>query len=174
MAWFESVSLAANLSGLTTVDHCDPSGTDIRTPWPTFTPGNNSPDAIKVVLHRSSDNNNPLGLFFARVLGHNTAGVSAAAIATGPSEGQGPQFRFLLDDEMFDTDVPSIEDLADSLQVDPEDLLSDGDGDGFIDIPGGSTLELPTGQVGDEGIFDRSRYENDFPFKKNSIASIEH
>lgn len=64
------------------------------------------------------------------------------------------QFRFLLDDELIDSDVPTIEALAQKLGVPSDQLISDMDGDGFIDIPPGSVLELPTGQVGDEGLFD--------------------
>ena len=133
----------------------------------TFTEGGSSPNAMKVVLRRASNNGNPIPLFFAPILGQEFADVSATAIAYVPS-GDGPQFRFLLDDEMFDSDVPEIEDLADSLGVGSDDLISDGDGDGFIDIPGGSILELPTGQVGDEGMFDRTSYESAFPFTPDS------
>jgi hypothetical protein len=75
-----------------------------------------------------------------------------------------PSFRFLIDDEMFDTDEPAIEQLAGRLGKTPDSLLRDGNGDGFIDIPGDTTLELPTGQVGDEGIFDTQSYPGAFPF----------
>ncbi len=56
---------------------------------------------------------------------------------------------------MFDSDVPAIEELGRELNMDPDsELLWDNDGDGFIDMPAGVVLELPTGQIGDEGLFE--------------------
>jgi len=135
-----------------------------------FTRGNNSPDAIKVVLHRSSDNGNPLGLFFARVLGgSDSADVSATAIAV--AQGGDNQFRFLLDEDFIKKDISAIEDLAAQEGVDPEDLVSDNDGDWFIDLPPGVEIELPTGQVGDPGLFDANNPA--FPFGKPGKPTIE-
>ena len=60
--------------------------------------------------------------------------------------------------------------------VDPEDLISDGDGDWFIDLPPGATLELPTGQVGDEGLLDIMVNEGGplpkFPYSDSSSPSL--
>ncbi len=69
---------------------------------------------------------------------------------------------------MFDTDVPVIEDLADSLGLTSDELLSDGDGDEFIDFPPG-VIELPTGQVADEALF---AIGPDFPFTPTSVPSL--
>ena len=82
---------------------------------------------------------------------------------------------------MFDKDMPAIEDLADSLNRDPEELVTArgfNEGkeygspdwtweDNFLDIPAGSQLTLPTGQGtnydnNDAGLFDISHQE--FPF----------
>jgi len=134
----------------------------------TFNENNVAPTVIRVVVRRADTNDNPLPLFFAPIIGQDTANISATAIAAIPKSTGGPQFRFLLDDEMFDTDISDIEDLADRLNVSTDDLLSDNDDDGFLDIPAGERLELPTGQEGDEGMFDISTFENAFPFTKDS------
>ena len=95
-----------------------------------------------------------------------TADIEAEAIAYAPNSP-----TFLIDDEVLDTDVPSIEALAASLGVTPEQLLSDGDGDWFIDLPPGETIELPTGQVGDTGLFDRGHPE--FPFGEAGKPTVK-
>ncbi len=91
---------------------------------------------------------------FLGILGFNTLPLSAQAIAINPTTVEST--RFLVDGDMIDSDVPAIEALAADLGIDPEDLISDLDGDWFIDIPPGSVLELPTGQVGDGALFDIS------------------
>jgi Flp pilus assembly protein TadG len=133
----------------------------------TYTVDSDSPNAVRVVIRRSEDNDNPLPLFFAPLIGHQFADVTAEAITIIPDSGD-PQFRFLIDDEMIDSDVGAIEDLADILGMSSDDLISDGNSDGFIDLPAGITLELPTGQVGDEALFDRTSYEEAFPFTSDS------
>jgi len=100
--------------------------------------------------------------FFARVLGRDWVDVSARATATGVNGGGS---RFIIDEEVFDSDIPVIEDLADQLGVPPDELISDMDGDWFIDLPAGVILELPTGQVGDEGLFDMTHPS--FPFQED-------
>ncbi len=117
---------------------------------------------------------------FLGILGLNSLRVSARAIALSPNS-PGPSTRFLVDgDDMIDSDIPVIEDLAAQLGILPEVLISDVDGDGFIDLyqhlldlpPDEEerfVLELPTGQVGDAGLFDISRHE--FPFSASSSPS---
>lgn len=132
----------------------------------TFTPagGGVMPNAIQVTCRRLGSRGNALPLFIAPVLGQNTADVSATAIAVAKSTSSaGGTFRFLVDDEMFDTDEPGIQDLADAEGMTEDELLHDGDSDGFIDMPPGAIMELPTGQVGDEALFDMQSY-NMFPF----------
>jgi Flp pilus assembly protein TadG len=90
-----------------------------------FTASNNLPNAVQITTRRSQLNGNALPLFFAPVIGHSVADVSATAIAAIPSAAD--PAPFLIDADLLDTDVPSIEDLADLLGVDPEVLLSDGD-----------------------------------------------
>ncbi|MDZ4738033.1 MAG: TadG family pilus assembly protein, partial [Rhodospirillaceae bacterium] len=48
----------------------------------TFTAGGSTPDSVEVVIHMDADNNNPLQLFFASILGSNESGVAASAVAT--------------------------------------------------------------------------------------------
>ena len=131
-----------------------------------FTAGSQSPNAVRVTLRRDSSSGNAVELYFARVLGRERQNLEAQAIAFCPNDGTA--FQLLVDDEMIDSDEEDIEDLANSMGVDPDDLIYDNDDDGFIDLPPGTTLELPTGQVGDEALFDISSYGNAFPFQASS------
>ncbi len=88
-------------------------------------------------------------------------------MGTAPREGIGTQF--LIDDDMFDKDVPVIEDLAERMGVTTEELLGDNDGDWFIDLPPGVVLELPTGQVGDTAMFETTHPA--FPFRTDKLPS---
>lgn len=133
-----------------------------------FTPNGNPANAVHVIVRRSAGNNNPVGTWFARVLGINEAGVEAEAIATRTGGGGS---RFLIDDEMIDSDEPVIEALADKYGMEPEEIISDNDGDWFIDLPAGEVLELPTGQVGDPALFDFT--DPVFPFTLTSDPSFE-
>jgi hypothetical protein len=151
----------------------------------TFYPDSQPVNAVEVYVRRREERGNAVPLIFARVLGWNRMDVSAHAIATGSSE-DGVRSRFILDEEMFDSDVPEIENIAiplkDAGEIDNiEDVISDLDGDWIIDLhkyvtpccsfgeP--TTLELPTGQVGDEGIFDMANA--DFPFADDAISCSE-
>ncbi len=119
------------------------------------------------------------GIFFGSLLGKSMVDISASAVAWRPAAGIGT--RFLIDDEMIDKDVPSIEALADSIGRDPEELVTPrgfnegkqfGDADwqwedNFLDLPAGATISLPTGQGtdyenNDTGMFDIDHPE--FPF----------
>ena len=115
----------------------------------TYTAGALPFNALRVTARRAQANGNPVSLFFSKIWGIDESNVTATAIAVKPSVGE---VRFLIDDEVFDTDEPAIEDLADRLGTTTDDLLSDANFDGFIDIPAGEVLILPTGQVGDEGL----------------------
>lgn len=123
-----------------------------------FDPGGLPTNAVRVVARRTSERNNSVALFFAKALGITATNVSAWATATaggGNAGGEIEDNQFIIDAEMIDTDIPSIEDLARSLGKTTEELINDGpDADWFIDLPPGSVLDVPTGQVGDEGIFD--------------------
>ena len=141
--------------------------TETRTFFPNVSPRN----AVQVTARRSAVNANPVELWFAPVLGIDEADVEAIAIAFRSG---GTHTRFLIDDEMFDTDIPVIEQLAASLGVSSADLLADSDGDWFIDLydlAGPVVLELPTGQVGDEALFDIDHPQ--FAFSTNSNPSFE-
>ncbi len=101
------------------------------------------------------------------ILGFITLPVSAQAIAVGTKSL--PATRFTIDGEMIAPGIPVIEDLAAELGILPEDLISDLDGDWFIDLPPGQVLELPTGQVGDPAFFDISHPA--YPFSGLSGSS---
>ena len=124
-------------------------------------------NAVRVTVRRAEENGNPVSLMFAAIFGWTTTNVSARATAmSGSVPGR---VRFLIDDEVLDTDLPAIQQLAADEGVSPDDLLRDNDGDGFIDIPGGKVLELPTGQTGDEGLF---AIESNFEFTPISSPSL--
>ena len=128
-------------------------------------------NAVRVTAQLSAANGNRLALFFGPVLGMSSSDVVASAVAMRPSGGIGT--RFLIDEDMFDKDTPAIEDLANALSRDAEELVTArgfnagrdyGDSDwtwcdNFVDIPAGSTLILPTGQGtsydnNDAGLFE--------------------
>ncbi len=134
-----------------------------------FTPFGLPSNAVYIRLERSAARANPAPTFFAKVFGIYEVDIDAIAIAT--SIGGGAGSRFIIDDEMIDSDIPVIENLADLLGIPSDELISDMDGDWFIDLPPGEVLELPTGQVGDEGMFDIAHPE--FPFSTSSEPSFE-
>jgi len=134
----------------------------------TFSAGANPVNSVRVALERSPGRGNALPLSFARLLGRHAASARAVAIAYSAS---GPGTRFLIDEEVIDSDVPSIEELADRLGRPPDEIIRDNDGDWFIDLPPGEVLTLPTGQVGDEGLFDVSHAA--FPFGDSTSPSYE-
>jgi Flp pilus assembly protein TadG len=129
-------------------------------------------NAVRVVARR--EKGSPRGAvptFFAGVIGISSAGLRAESIAyiPNPSVSQsssGNGTRFLIDDELLDTDEPSVVALANSLKTTPEYLLSarneksSNPKDWFLNLPPGSKLDLPTGQVGDEGLLDISANNN--------------
>jgi hypothetical protein len=134
-----------------------------------FTPDEEPPNAVHVVVRRSAVNDNPVGTWFARVIGIDEADVEAEAVAARSASDGGS--RFMIDQEMIDTDEPAIEALAEKYGKTPEEIISDNDGDWFIDIPAGEVLELPTGQVGDPALFDFNHPV--FPFTITSDPSFE-
>ncbi len=143
----------------------------------TFTPAGGSicVNAVQVITRRSQANGNPAELFLARILGFYDTDVSAQSVATFGGACGGGATRFLIDDEMIDSDVPVIEDVAAQAGLPPDQLISDNDGDWFIDLfqhmpLGDKTIELPTGQVGDEGLFDIDHPA--WPFSDTSTPSF--
>ena len=145
----------------------------------TFTPagGGLCINAVEVITRRSEANGNPVGLFFARILRIYETDISARAVTTfGAACGAGGgATRFLIDDEMIDSDIPVIEDVAAQAGLPPEEIISDNNDDWFIDLfqhmpLGDKTIELPTGQVGDEALFDIDHPA--WPFSDTSTPSF--
>ena len=134
----------------------------------TFTPEGSPSNAVKITVRRSTANGNPVLLFLGGLIGWNEIDLAAEAI-TYRAANNNFGTRYLIDDEMIDEDVPSIQDLAASMGKTSEELLSDMNGDWFIDLPAGAVLEVPTGQVGDEGMFDLTH--SDYPFSDESVPS---
>ena len=139
--------------------------TDTRT----FTPAGNPSNAVKVTTRRSEANGNPAQFLLGGLIGQNEIDLAAVAIsyrAANNSNGT----RFIIDNEMIDKDVPSIEALAASMGgIDPQVFMDDLNGDWFIDLPPGAEIEVPTGQVGDEGMFDI--VHADYPFSEGGDPS---
>ena len=140
-------------------------------------------NAVRVTAQLSDARGNALTHFFGGFVGVSDSDVIATAIAMRetPTPQGGTGTRFLIDDEMIDKDVPAIEDLADDLNRDVEELVTPrgfnagkqyGAGnwtweDNFLDLPAGAQLSLPTGQGtdydnNDAGMFDIEHPE--FPF----------
>jgi Flp pilus assembly protein TadG len=137
----------------------------------TFTAGGTPLNSVRVIAHRSG-----VPLFFAGILGQDTANIQVESIATAAPPTGGASSRFLIDDEMIDSDVPSIEALANRLKIDKDKLISDQNGDWFIDLPANEELWVPTGQLGDEGLFDMSANDGtsrpQFPFGTDTHPSF--
>lgn len=136
----------------------------------TFTPTDlTEADSVRVSIQRPDST-----LHFGALLGKSSTSVSASAVAT-KSVGVGG--RFLIDDEMIDTDVPAIQNLASSTGKTSTQLLTPrgfNQGkqygasnwtwtDNFLDLPSGATLNLPTGQGTDYNNNDAGLFDIDHP-----------
>lgn len=138
-----------------------------------FVPGGMPTNAVRVVARRTAARNNPALLFFARILGFRWADVAAWSTATsGGAAGTETLTRFIVDEELFkDPAKKTLEDLAASMGKSFDWIIRDNNGDWFIDIPPGTKLKVPTGQTGDEGLFDITH--ESFPFQEGDDPSFE-
>lgn len=132
----------------------------------TFTPvsGAADADAVEVIAGREVSH------FFAWALNIHRSGTRTRAVAWSGG-GSNTYSRFLIDQELIDSDIPVIEELAERYGVESDWIIEDNDGDWFIDLPPGEILELPTGQVGDEGLFEI--WHRSFEFSQHSNPSFE-
>jgi Flp pilus assembly protein TadG len=135
----------------------------------TFIPGATPRNAVHVVTARTEETGNPVGLFFSPFFGKNRTSITASATAMATVGGPGVSTRFLLDNEVFDNGHTPITNYGRANGMTADEMLRDGDGDDFIDFPPG-VIELPTGQVGDAGLFE---IEAGFPFTSTSDPSLE-
>lgn len=145
----------------------------------TFAPNLTPYNAVRVTVRQTQATGNPVRYFFAPVIGHTRTDVTASAVAvTTPGIGG----RFLLDDEMFDTDEPWVEPLKAKYPSTPvENFLTDQNKDFFIDLfnylpAGNKQVVVRTGQVGDEGMFDITANQGtgrpQFPFGPTTNPSF--
>ena len=134
----------------------------------TFSTGGPVINAVRTVTRRTSQNGIPVGLFFAGLFGLSHTDISATATAFMPTLPLEFLVPLLLDEDIINPNVPVLEDLADQMGISSDELISDLDGDDYIDLPPG-IYELPTGQVGDEGLF---AIGEDFPFSGTSNPSL--
>lgn len=130
------------------------------------------PNAVRVTCRRTQANNNPVSLFIAPFFGTDFADIVCSSIASLPYDPKKASFQFLIDEEMIDKDIDSIEEFAEDNGVDGDEYVYDWNGDGFLDFPGGTKLWLPTGQVGDEGLFDIQSYAGQFPFRSDTVYTV--
>jgi hypothetical protein len=121
------------------------------------------------VTSRSQATGNPVGLFFSPFFGKNRTNITASATATASVGGPENATRFLIDNEVFDNGYTVINNYGAANGMTADEMMRDGDGDDFIDMPPG-IIELPTGQVGDAGLFE---IEPGFPFTSTSDPSLE-
>jgi len=139
---------------------------DVAKSFTSATMGGSPIDAVSVFVSRQSN-----GLFMA-LLGVNAPRLRARAIGWAvPAAGSHSFSRFLVDNEMFDPGMQWLKDLAQNMGTTSDQLLSDGNGDWFVDLPAGLKVQVPTGQVGDEALFDIT--DPAFPFTPSSNPSFE-
>jgi Flp pilus assembly protein TadG len=138
-------------------------------------------NAVQVTCQRAEDRGTALNLFFTPIWGVESANVQALATAVSPST---VGTKLLIDEEVIDTDVPSIETLASQMGRSPADLLNPRGlnagkqrggidwvwEDNFLDLPKETVLHLPTGQGtsydnNDAGLFEITHPA--FPFRTN-------
>ena len=137
----------------------------------TFTAGGEPLNAVQVTAYRTTDRGNPLPATLALAFGLDSFDIVTRAVAIQRGGGGTTDTtQFLVDAEMIDSDVPSIEALAASLGMSPDDIISDLNGDGYIDLPPGEVLDVPTGQVGDSALFELGEA---FPFTDSSTPSFQ-
>src|SRR5688572_9048204 len=139
----------------------------------TFTPGGIPTNAISMVVSRPSS-----GLLMS-ILGVPPPRLKARAVGWAQTASDDEYTRFLVDNEMFDPGLQWVKDLAVQTGKKEDDLLSDLNGDWFIDIPAGTKVEVPTGQVGDEALFDITHpnwrfYDNTSPSFTDFLNFTEH
>jgi Flp pilus assembly protein TadG len=132
-----------------------------------FTPTTSGANAIQVTVRPGDAERNRVSRYFARMLGFDES-LSVSAIAYAKRR---PRLHYLLDEDMIDVAAPAIQRLAASLGVSPEQLITDNNGDGFLDLPPNQVLELGAGRHGDEAIFDVAGYRGAFPFGNGAYST---
>lgn len=143
-------------------------------------------NAVRVTCRRTAERGNPLQLFLAPVIGTDAVSLKADAVAVIPGGGIG--MRFLIDEEMIDKDVPSIEALASKTGMTPDKMLTArgfnagkkyGDAnwtweDNFLDLPAGEKITVPTGQGTSYDSNDAGLLDTDYPqFPFSDAASLQ-
>jgi len=131
--------------------------------------------AVRATARLAQRNSNSLALFFGALLGKATVDVEASAIAAASEVPNVLNARFLIDEDMFDKDMPGInsEAMVTARGFNQGKLYGSSSWtweDNFLDIPAGTVLTLPTGQAtsydnNDAGLFDITTHSS-FEFKE--------
>ena len=126
----------------------------------TFSAGGSPPNALRVTLEYQAE-----GLFGAITGG--AIDIGAGATAWHPT---GAVCRMLIDSDAISPATPAIAALATTLGVDADaELLSDNDSDGYIDVPAGTELSIPSGTTAAPGVHLLTA---GFPFSPGGTPSL--
>jgi hypothetical protein len=100
--------------------------------------------------------------------------VTFSTATSGGGGGVSTLSRFIIDEEIFkDPAKQFLETLAQSMNQSYDWIIRDNDGDWFIDIPPGTEFWVPTGQTGDEALFDIGHPTFPFTDGTNGNPSFE-
>lgn len=117
-------------------------------------------NAVRVVAKRDgTGNSKQIATFFMGFFGFDQMSSNCASIAAFEPISACSDLMF--DDDTLHPTTPGIVQLANSLGRSPESLVTDGNNDGFIDIPPGSIVSLPAGTPDHPGIFELGK---EFPY----------
>jgi len=121
----------------------------------------NSYNSVYVRVRRDTERNEPVGLFFARIIGWYTANVGAEATATieddvvgyrvTPTSGNAGLMPFALHVDAWSALMAGVSPIGDQYSYDPDTGDVEPGTDGVVEInfyPGGGAGQLPPGNFG--------------------------
>ncbi len=134
----------------------------------------NTYNSVCVRVHRDTERNGPIGLFFARIMGVYSVDVGAEATATidddvvgyrvTPTSGNAELMPFALHVNAWNALMAGTTPIGDQYSYDPDTGEVDSGTDGVLEInfyPGGGAGQLPPGNFGTVDIGSSSNGTND-------------